>query len=153
MTKRNGFTIVDLVATVSVLGILVTIGIPAFSNTCISHPPSSRSSPRREKPGRLDADAISVGVLVGGARHPEMITHLAKICRDAAACGLPVVSHIYPRGEFIKDEKACENVRYAVRVAPELGVDLIKTSYPGSPEDFHKGVIASPARVSMRPSP
>ena len=31
MTKHNGFTLVDLVATVSVLGILVTIAIPAFS--------------------------------------------------------------------------------------------------------------------------
>lgn len=31
MTRKNGFTLVDLVATVSVLGIVVTIGIPAFS--------------------------------------------------------------------------------------------------------------------------
>ena len=31
MTKHNGFTLVDLVATVSVLGILITVAIPAFS--------------------------------------------------------------------------------------------------------------------------
>jgi prepilin-type N-terminal cleavage/methylation domain-containing protein len=32
MRKHNGFTIVELVATISVLGIIVTIAIPAFSN-------------------------------------------------------------------------------------------------------------------------
>jgi type II secretory pathway pseudopilin PulG len=32
MRKHNGFTLVDLVATVSVLGIIVTIAIPAFSH-------------------------------------------------------------------------------------------------------------------------
>ena len=32
MTKHNGFTLVDLVATISVLGIIVTIAIPAFSH-------------------------------------------------------------------------------------------------------------------------
>jgi len=32
MRKHNGFTLVDLVATVSVLGILVSVGIPAFSH-------------------------------------------------------------------------------------------------------------------------
>lgn len=31
MKRKNGFTIVDLVATMSVLGIVVTIAIPAFS--------------------------------------------------------------------------------------------------------------------------
>ena len=31
MKRKNGFTIVDLVATISVLGIVVTIAIPAFS--------------------------------------------------------------------------------------------------------------------------
>lgn len=31
MTRKSGFTLVDLVATVSVLGIVVTIAIPAFS--------------------------------------------------------------------------------------------------------------------------
>jgi prepilin-type N-terminal cleavage/methylation domain-containing protein len=32
MRKHNGFTIVELVATISVLGIIVAIAIPAFSN-------------------------------------------------------------------------------------------------------------------------
>jgi len=31
MTRNTGFTLVDVVATVSVLGIVVTIAIPAFS--------------------------------------------------------------------------------------------------------------------------
>jgi DhnA family fructose-bisphosphate aldolase class Ia len=100
-----------------------------------------------EEAVRLGADAISVGVLVGGKDQPGMITHLAKITKEAASLGMPVVSHIYPRGEYIKDTKAYENVRYAVRVAAELGVDIIKTTYPGNPDDFRKVVEACPAMV------
>ena len=42
---------------------------------------------------------------------------------------------------------AWQNVLYAARVAAELGVDLIKTNYPGSPEDFEKVVRGTPTRV------
>ena len=100
-----------------------------------------------EEAVRLGADAISVGVLVGGKDQPQMISHLAKITKEAASAGIPVVSHIYPRGEFIKDNHTYENIRYAVRVAAELGVDIIKTTYPGNPDDFSKVVEACPAMV------
>ena len=100
-----------------------------------------------EEAVRLGADAISVGVLVGGQSQPQMITHLARVCKEAASAGVPVVCHIYPRGEFIENQKDYRNVRYAVRVAAELGVDIIKTNYPGSAEDFQKVVEASPAHV------
>ena len=42
-----------------------------------------------------------------------------------------------------------ENVTYAARTAAELGVDIIKTHYTGSPESFAKVVQAVPARVAI----
>jgi class I fructose-bisphosphate aldolase len=38
-------------------------------------------------------------------------------------------------------------VAYAVRAGAELGVDIMKTNYTGSPETFRKVVEACPARV------
>jgi len=47
----------------------------------------------------------------------------------------------YPRGKGI-DSFSPQSVGHAVRVAEELGADMIKTNYPGSPEAFGKIVKA-----------
>lgn len=100
---------------------------------------------------RLGADAISVGVLVGGERQAEQVAHLAAVSREAERAGLPVVAHIYPRGEFLEgDRLSVENLSYAVRVGAELGVDLIKTEWSGSAETFARVVEAgAPAMVAL----
>lgn len=96
---------------------------------------------------RLGADAISVGVIVGGPEQMEQLSHLAKISKDASSYGLPLISHIYPRGSEVKDPKDPDAVAYAVRAAAELGVDIIKTNWNGSKEAFKKAVQCCPARV------
>ncbi|PSL08058.1 fructose-bisphosphate aldolase, class I [Haloactinopolyspora alba] len=100
---------------------------------------------------RLGADAISVGVLVGGERQAEQVEHLAAISREADRAGLPLVAHIYPRGELLEGERlSVENLSYAVRLGAELGVDLIKTEWSGSAETFAQVVEAgSPALVAL----
>ncbi|AKX93225.1 class I fructose-bisphosphate aldolase [Neomoorella thermoacetica] len=96
---------------------------------------------------RLGADAISVGVIVGGPEQAEQITHLAQISKEASAMGLPLIAHIYPRGSEVKDPKNADAVSYAVRVGAELGVDIVKTNWTGSAESFAKVVAACPSRV------
>lgn len=100
-----------------------------------------------EEAVRLGADGISVGVIVGDPGQKEQIVHLARISKEAASYGMPLICHIYPRGSEIKDPKDPDAVAYAVRVAAELGVDIIKTNWNGSPEAFAKAVQACPARV------
>ncbi|MCF6097137.1 2-amino-3,7-dideoxy-D-threo-hept-6-ulosonate synthase [Thermovorax subterraneus] len=100
-----------------------------------------------EEAVRLGADAISVGVIVGGPEQAEQITHLARISKEASKYGMPLVAHIYPRGSEIKDQNDPDMVAYAVRVGAELGVDIIKTNWTGSPETFEKVVQACPAKV------
>ncbi len=101
-----------------------------------------------EEAVRLGADAISIGVIVGGPEQAGQLTHLAKISKEAATAGMPLVSHIYPRGSEIKDQSAADAVAYAVRAAAELGVDLIKTNWNGSSAAFAKAVqAAAPAKV------
>lgn len=97
---------------------------------------------------RLGADAISVGLIVGGPEQMEQIAHLAKISKIASSYGMPLIAHAYPRGSEIKDPKDADAVAYAVRVAAELGVDIIKTNWNGSAEKFAKAIqAASPAKV------
>lgn len=97
---------------------------------------------------RLGADAISVGLIVGGPEQKEQIAHLAKISKSAFEYGMPLIAHAYPRGSLIEDQKDPDAVAYAVRTAVELGVDIVKTNWNGSPEKFAKAVqAASPAKV------
>lgn len=100
---------------------------------------------------RLGADAISVGVLVGSDLQATQITHLGAISREAEAAGLPLVAHIYPRGDALTGERlSAENVSYAVRVGAELGVDVVKTEWTGSAETFAQVVEAGgPAHVVL----
>lgn len=55
---------------------------------------------------QLGADAVSMGCIVGGDDQPEQLQNLARISGKASSYGIPVVAHIYPRGNQIpEDEK------------------------------------------------
>jgi fructose-bisphosphate aldolase/2-amino-3,7-dideoxy-D-threo-hept-6-ulosonate synthase len=65
----------------------------------------------------------------------------ANVARDCNRWGMPLLIMSYPRGKGI-DSFSAQSVGHAVRVAEELGADMIKTNYPGSPEAFGKIVKA-----------
>jgi fructose-bisphosphate aldolase/2-amino-3,7-dideoxy-D-threo-hept-6-ulosonate synthase len=50
---------------------------------------------------------------------------------------MPLLTMIYPRGKGI-DAFSPQSVGHCVRVAEELGSDMIKTNYPGNPAAFKK---------------
>ncbi len=98
---------------------------------------------------RMGADAISVGCIVGGDNQSSQINTLGTFSKIANEMGMPIMTHIYPRGNLIPKEERYDwkNILYATRAAAELGVDLIKTDYPGDPESFAKVVQGTPAKV------
>ncbi|SDE29179.1 class I fructose-bisphosphate aldolase [Sporomusa acidovorans] len=102
-----------------------------------------------EEAVRLGADAVSVGCIVCGDTQPAQVAALGKMAKDAASFGMPLVAHIYPRGNQIAKDcyYKAEYVMYAARLGAELGVDIVKTSYTGDPESFAKVVQACPAKV------
>jgi fructose-bisphosphate aldolase/2-amino-3,7-dideoxy-D-threo-hept-6-ulosonate synthase len=65
----------------------------------------------------------------------------ANVARDCNRWGMPLLTMIYPRGKGI-DSFSPQSVGHAVRVAEELGADMIKTNYPGTQEAFRKIVNA-----------
>jgi len=102
-----------------------------------------------EEAVRLGAEAASMGCIMGGPEQPEQLRQLGLMAKQASSFGMPLVAHIYARGSYIEKKAQYEwkNVAYAVRAGAELGVDIIKTSYTGSPETFAKVVEACPGRV------
>ena len=100
---------------------------------------------------RLGADAVSIGCIVCGDKQPQQLSTLADYCKKAKELGMPVISHIYPRGNCLKDDARYDwkNILYATRAAAELGVDLIKTNYTGDPESFARVVEGTPSMVAI----
>lgn len=98
---------------------------------------------------RFGADAVSMGCIVGGDDQPEQLQNLATIAGEAHKVGLPVIAHIYPRGNQIPKTELNDwrHAAYAVRTGAEVGVDIVKTKYTGDPESFHKVVSSTPAKV------
>jgi len=104
---------------------------------------------------RLGADAIAVGCTVCGDDQRELLHQLGIVTREAAAVGLPVVSHIYPKGNLIKEDEKyqAKYVSYAARAAAELGVDIIKTFYTGDPKSYAEVIKACPGKVVVSGGP
>jgi predicted phospho-2-dehydro-3-deoxyheptonate aldolase len=89
---------------------------------------------------RIGADGVSVHVNIGDSHEQEMLTDLGNVAYTASEWGIPLLAMIYPRGEKIKDEYDPKAVKHAARLGAELGADVVKVSYTGSPESF-RGVV------------
>lgn len=89
---------------------------------------------------RLGADAISIHVNLGDEREMEMLEAFGKISSDATNWGMPLLAMVYARGAGIRDEYDVEVVKHSARLAEELGADVVKVPYTGSPETFAKVV-------------
>jgi fructose-bisphosphate aldolase/2-amino-3,7-dideoxy-D-threo-hept-6-ulosonate synthase len=88
-----------------------------------------------EEAVRAGADAVSFHINVGGEHEPDQIEDLAELTRDADRLGMPVLAMAYARGEGV-DSTDPEALGHAVRLAEELGADVVKTGYSGDAESF-----------------
>ena len=84
---------------------------------------------------RAGADAVSLHIHVGSDHEPDQIEELAELTADAERLGLPVLAMAYARGPGV-DESDPEALGHAVRLAEELGADVVKTGYSGDGDSF-----------------
>ncbi|WP_144798778.1 2-amino-3,7-dideoxy-D-threo-hept-6-ulosonate synthase [Halorubrum depositum] len=84
---------------------------------------------------RAGADAVSFHINVGSEHEPDQIEELAELTANAERLGLPVLAMAYARGEGV-DETDPESLGHAVRLAEELGADVVKTGYSGDGDSF-----------------
>lgn len=100
-----------------------------------------------EKAIKLGADAVSIHINLGARTEGEMLRDFGKVAEDAANWGIPLLAMVYPRGKNVPGEKDVEMVKLAARVGAELGADIVKVPYTGSPETFRQVVEGCPIPV------
>lgn len=93
----------------------------------------------------LGADAVSVHVNVGAGAEASMLDSLGKTAKACHRWGLPLLAMMYPRGNNV--EVNVESVKLAARVGAELGADIVKCPYTGSPETFEEVEKGCPVPV------
>ncbi|WP_435069477.1 2-amino-3,7-dideoxy-D-threo-hept-6-ulosonate synthase [Haloplanus sp. C73] len=84
---------------------------------------------------RAGADAVSFHINVGSEYEPEQMTALADVTERATELGVPTLAMAYARGPDIEEDDP-EALSHAVRLAEELGADVVKTGYSGDGDSF-----------------
>ncbi len=102
---------------------------------------------------KLGADAVSIHINVGNRHEDRMLTDLAATAQVAREWGVPLMAMIYPRGERIRDEFDPAAIGHAARLGAELGADVVKVPYTGSPNTFRGVVDGCPAPVVIAGGP
>ncbi len=129
-----------------------------IGNTCyIMHlSASSDLSPRKnykvlvnsvEMAAKLNADGVSIHVNIGDDNEPEMLMDMGKVAQECLKYGMPLLAMMYPRGHEIDNPTDVKYTKIAARIGAELGADIVKTVYTGSPETFKEVVDGCPVPV------
>jgi len=92
----------------------------------------------------LGADVLSVQVNFGVPEEPEMLQDLGVAADQCRALGLPLLCMAYVKKA---NGGTPDELRHAARAAADTGADIVKTSYPGSREEFAKLCRTTPVPV------
>ncbi len=92
------------------------------------------------------ADGAAVTVKFGNTREGDFIKQASLTADSCERWGLPL---LIEAAVWCGDRKAGdpEGVKLAARAAQEIGADLVKTCYTGSPESFREVVEGCPAPI------
>jgi len=92
---------------------------------------------------RAGADAVSFHINVFSEYEPDQIEGLAEVTSEADRLGMPTLVMAYARGHEVREtdpDAFAEDLGHAVRLAEELGGDIVKTAYSGSTDTFERVV-------------
>ncbi|MBF8257715.1 MAG: fructose-bisphosphate aldolase, class I [Actinobacteria bacterium] len=99
---------------------------------------------------QMGADAVSIHVNLGADDEAQMLRDFGSVSSACQRWGMPLLSMIYTRGPKVKNEFDVRYVRHAARVGAEMGADIVKVPYTGTPETFREVVdgCASPVVIA-----
>jgi fructose-bisphosphate aldolase / 2-amino-3,7-dideoxy-D-threo-hept-6-ulosonate synthase len=83
----------------------------------------------------LGADLLSVQVNFGIPEEADMLTDFGVAVDQCRQLGLPLLCMAYVKKE---GGASPDELRHAARAAADLGADIVKTSYPGSLDEFRR---------------
>jgi len=96
---------------------------------------------------RMGADAVSVHINIGAESESDMLKDLGETAVKCMTWGMPLLAMMYTRGKKVGSEANPEAVRHAARIAAEMGADMVKVTYTGSPKTFRDVVEGCPIPV------
>ncbi len=102
---------------------------------------------------KLGADAVSIHVNIGAEDEREMLRDFGFVAGKAHEWGMPLLAMVYTRGPKIKNEYDVSVVKHAARVGSELGADIVKVTYTGTPESFREVVEGCPKPIVIAGGP
>ena len=85
---------------------------------------------------KIGADGVSIHVNLGAEDEAEMLKDFGKVSTSCFYWGIPLIAMMYTRGPKISNQFDVKYVKHAARVAAEMGADVVKVPYTGSPETF-----------------
>jgi fructose-bisphosphate aldolase, class I len=95
-----------------------------------------------EEAVRRGADAVSAHINFGDTFESEMLKDLCTVGRSCSEWQVPLLVMAYVRGDMMNSSLSGSDIAHAVRVAAELGADVIKMPFPGD-YDLLAGITAS----------
>jgi DhnA family fructose-bisphosphate aldolase class Ia len=100
----------------------------------------------------LGGDAMIMYFVFGaadGATFADNLTAIGRAAAEAHALGLPMIAEVVAWGSQAPDRRDPDLLTFGCRMAAELGADLIKTEYTGSPESMRTVIAGCPAPVMV----
>lgn len=92
----------------------------------------------------LGADLLSVQVNFGVPEEGDMLADLGVSVDQCRSLGVPLLCMAYVKKA---NGGTPDELRHAARAAADLGVDIVKTSYPGSAEEYARLCRTTPVPV------
>ena len=93
-----------------------------------------------ERALKYGADAVSIHVNLGAEDESQMLSDFGQVAMACEEWGMPLLAMVYTRGAKVKNQYDLEVTKLAARVGAELGADMVKVVYTGSPESFREVV-------------
>jgi len=129
-------------------GIDIGLIVHLSASTALAPDPNSKTLVCTiEEAIKLGADAVSIHINIGANTESEMLYNLGQVSDSCMVWGMPLLAMMYTRGDKIKNEYDVNVVKHAARVGAELGADIVKVNYTGSPESFREVVMGCPVPV------
>ncbi|WLP90945.1 2-amino-3,7-dideoxy-D-threo-hept-6-ulosonate synthase [Gordonia sp. NB41Y] len=96
---------------------------------------------------RSGADAVSIHVNVGSETETQQLTDLAAVSRECQVLGVPLLAMMYARGPRQAPRPDAATVAHLAAIATDLGADMVKLDYTGSPESMERVVDTTPLPI------
>ena len=109
-----------------------------------------------QEAARLGVEAVALNIYVGADNEDVLLGKLGKVAQDCRKYGILLVGEMIPapllgthygKGDAeLTEEERAEYIALGARVGAEIGSDIMKVNYSGSPETFQTVI-----RTATRP--